>query len=193
MIMSLPSLIIMTHIWLLHLLMVIVPLAWRVASWLHVPSPSVIGMLSLIVVKGSPFCYAHVSSRNVVFDLVSINASLSACLPHRSFYMAGRVISLSWPGLFLFPSPVRFSILGLQGYSLPLQSGNCSKCVQLSHIESISCFLFFYLPFFLCPVPWGLFYVLMFLSCECFFLLLSACQVHALPYFLSPEHHVCLV
>ena len=50
MIMSLPSLITIAQICVSHPLMVIVPLAWRVASWLQVPSPNVICMFLFIVV-----------------------------------------------------------------------------------------------------------------------------------------------
>ena len=136
--------------------MVIVPLAWRVASWLHVPSPNVIGMFSSIVVMWRLFCRAHVSLMNVVLAPVLISASPTACLPHGSFKIAGRVISLSRPGLPLFPGLVYFLILGLRGYSLPLRSGNCNKYVRLSHTESISCFPSFYLSSASYPVPWGL-------------------------------------
>ena len=50
MIMFLPSLITIAQICVLRLLMVIVPLAWRMASWLQVLSPNVIGMFLSIVV-----------------------------------------------------------------------------------------------------------------------------------------------
>ena len=156
MIMSLPSLITIAQICVLRPLMVIVPLAWRVASWLQVPSPNVIGMFLSIVVTWRLFCRAHVSSINVVSAPVSISASLTALLPHGSFQIAGRVISLSRPGLPPFLGLVRFPILGLQGYSLPLRSGNCNKYVWLSHTESISCFPSFYPSSVSYPVPWGL-------------------------------------
>ena len=124
MMMSLPSLITIAQIGVLRPSMVIVPLAWQVASWLHVLSPNVIGMFSSIVLMWRLFCCAHVSSINVVLAPVSISASPTAHLPHESFQIAGRVISLPWPGLSLFSGLVHFLILGLQGYSLPLQSGN---------------------------------------------------------------------
>ena len=136
--------------------MVIVFLAWRVASWLHVPSPNVIGMFLFIIVMWRLFCHAHVSSINVVLALVSINASLTARLPYGSFQIAGRVISLPWPGLPLFPGLVCFPVLGLQGYFLPLRSGNCNGYVRLSLTEHIFCFFFFDPSSALYPVPWGL-------------------------------------
>ena len=156
MIMSLPSLITIAQICISRPLMVIVPLAWRVASWLQVPSPNVIGMFSSIVVTWRLFCCAHVSSINVVLAPVSIRASPTACLPHGSFQIAGRVISLPRPGLPPFPGLDCFPILGLRGYSLPLQSGNCNKYVWLSHTESFSCFPSFYSLSASYPVPWGL-------------------------------------
>ena len=156
MIMSLPSLITITQICVLRPLMVIVPLAWRVASWLQVPSSNVIGMFLSIVVMWRLFCCAHVSSMNVVLALVSISASPTARLPHGPFQIAGRVISLLWPGLPPFSGLVRFPILGLRKYFLPLRSGNCNEYVRLSHTESISCFPFFYPLSASYPVPWGL-------------------------------------
>ena len=156
MIMFLPSLITIAQICMSRPLMVIVPLAWWLASWLHVLSPNVIGMFLFIVVTWRLFCRAHVSSINVVLAPVSINASPTACLPHGSFQIAGRVISFPWPGLSPFPGLVCFPILGLQGYFLPLQSGNCNGYVQLSHIESIFCFPSFYLLSASYPVSWGL-------------------------------------
>ena len=161
MIMSLPSLITIAQICVLRPLIVIVPLAWRVASWLQVSSSNIIGMFLSIVVTWRLLCRAHVSLMNAALAPVSINASPTARLPYGSFQIAGRVISLPWPGLLPFPGLVRFSILGLQGYSLPLQSGNCNKYVRLSHTKSISCFLFFYLSSASYPVPWGLSCVLM--------------------------------
>ena len=161
MIMSLPSLITIVQICVLRPLMVIVPLAWQVASWLQVPSPNVIGMFLFIVVTWRLFCCAHVSSINVVLAPMSISASPTARLPHGSFQIAGRVISLPQPGLPLFPGLVRFLILGLQGYSLLLRSGNCNKYVRLSHTESIFYFLSFYPLSASYPVPWGLSRVLM--------------------------------
>ena len=161
MIMFLPSLITITQICVLRPLMVIVPLAWRVASWLHVLSPNVIGMFLSIVVMWRLFCRAHVSSMNVVSAPVPISASSTAPLPHGSFQIAKRVISLPWPGLPPFPGLVCFLILGLRGYSLPLQSSNCDKYVRLSHTESISCFPSFYPLFASYPVPWGLSHVSM--------------------------------
>ena len=142
-IMFLLSLITIAQIFVLHSSMIIVPLAWRVASWLHVLSPSVIGMFLSIVITWRPFCHVYISSINIVLAPVLINASLTPHLPHGSFQIAGRVISLPWPGFPPFPGLVHFPILGLQGYSLPLQSGNCNRYVRLSHTESISCFLFF--------------------------------------------------
>ena len=156
MIMSLLSLITIAQICVLRPLMVIVPLAWRVALWLQVPSPNVMGMFSSIVVTWRLFCCAHVSSMKTVSAPVSISASLTAYLPHGSFQIAGKVISFPWPRLPPFPGLVRFPILGLQGYSLPLRSGNCNKYVRLSHTESISCFPSFYPSFASYPVPWGL-------------------------------------
>ena len=50
MIMSLSSLVTIAQICVLRPLIVIVPLAWRVASWLQVLSPNVIGMFLSIVV-----------------------------------------------------------------------------------------------------------------------------------------------
>ena len=100
--------------------MVIVPLAWRVASWLQVLSLNVIGILLSIVVKWRLFCCAHVLLMNVVSAPVLISAFLTARLPHGSFQIAERVISLPWPGLPSFPGLVCFPILGLQEYSLPL-------------------------------------------------------------------------
>ena len=160
-IMSLPSLITIAQICVSRPLIVIVPLAWRVASWLQVPSPNVIGMFSSIVVTWRLFCCAYVSLINVVSAPVSISASSTAHLPHGSFQIAGRVISLPQPGLPPFPGLVCFPILGLQGYSLPLWSGNCDKYVWLSHTESISCFFFFYPLSASYPVPWGLSRILM--------------------------------
>ena len=159
MIMSLPSLITIAQICVSRPLMVIVPLAWRVASWLQVLSPNVIGMFLSIVVTWRLFCCAHVSLMNVILALVSISASPTARLPHGSFQIAGRVISLPWPGLPLFPGLVHFPILGLQGYSLPLQNGNCNKYVRLSHTESISCFPSFYSLSASYSVPWDLSHV----------------------------------
>ena len=156
MIMSLPSLITIAQICVLRPSMVIVPLAWRVVSWLHVPSPNVIGMFSSIVVTRRLFCCAHVLSINVILAPVSISVSPTARLPHGSFQIAGRVISLPWPGLPPFLGLVRFSILGLQGYSPPLRSGNCNGYVLLSHTESISCFPSFYPLSASYSVPWGL-------------------------------------
>ena len=154
--MSLPSLITIAQICVLRPLMVIIPLAWRVTSWLQVPSPNIIGMFLFIVVTWRLFCHTHVLSMNVVSAPVLISASPTAHLPHESFQIAGRVISLPQPGLLLFPGLVCFSILGLQGYFLPLRSGNCDKYVRLSHTESISCFLSFYSLSASYPVPWGL-------------------------------------
>ena len=91
--MSLPSLITIAQICVLRPLIVIVPLAWWVASWLHVLSSNVIGMFSSIVVTWRLFCCAHVSLINVVLATVSISASPTARLPHGSFQIAGRVIS----------------------------------------------------------------------------------------------------
>ena len=156
MIMSLPSLITIAQICVLRLIMVIVPLTWRVASWLHVLSPNVIGMFSSVVVTWRLFCHAHVSSINVVLAPVSISDSPTACLPHGSFQIARRVISLHWPGLPPFPGLVRFLILGLQGYSLFLRSSNCNRYARLSHTESIFCFPSFYPLCASYPVPWGL-------------------------------------
>ena len=156
MIMSLPSLITIAQICVSRLLMVIVPLAWRVASWLQVPSFNVIGMFLSIVVTWRLFCRAHISLMNVVLAPVLISASPTARLPHGSFQIAGRVISLPRPGLPLFPGLFCFLILGLQGYSLPLRSGNCNRYVQLSYTESISCFPSFYPLSASYPVPWGL-------------------------------------
>ena len=156
MIMSLPSLITIAQICVLRPLMVIVPLAWRVASWLHVLSPNVIGMSLSIFMMWRQFCRAHVSLMNVVSAPVLISASPTARLPHGCFKIAGKIISLPRPGLPLFPGLVCFPILGLQGYSLPLRSGNCNKYVPLSYTKSISCFLFFYLLSASYPVPWGL-------------------------------------
>ena len=136
--------------------MVIVLLAWRVASWLQVLSPNVIGMFLSIVVMWRLFCCAHVSLMNVVLAPVSISASPTARLPHGSFQIAGRVISLPWPGLPLFPGLVCFPILGLREYSLSLRSGNCNGYVRLSHTESIFCFPSFYPLSVSYPVPWGL-------------------------------------
>ena len=119
MIISLPSLITIAQICVLHPSMIIVSLAWRVASWLHILSHNVIGMFSSIVVTWRLFCCAHVSSINVVLAPVSISASPTARLPHGSFQIAGRVISLPWRGLPPFPGLVRFPILGLQRYSPP--------------------------------------------------------------------------
>ena len=159
MIMSLPSLITITQICVSCLSIVIVFLAWRVASWLHLLSSNVIGIFSSIVVTWSLFCCAYVLLINVILTPVSINASFTACLPHGSIQIAGRVINLPRPGLPSFPSLVRFSILGLQGYSLPLRSGNCNRYVWLSHIESISCFPFFNPLSASYPVPWDLSHV----------------------------------
>ena len=156
MIMSLPSLITIAQICVSRPLMVIVPLAWRVASWLQVLSPNVIGMFLSIVVTWRLFCHAHVSSMNVVSAPVSISASSTTRLPYGSFQIAGRVISLPWPRLPSFPGLVCFPILGLQGYSLPLQSSNCNKYVRLSHTKSISCFPSFYPLSASYPVQWGL-------------------------------------
>ena len=156
MIMTLPSLITIAQICMLRLLMVIVPLAWRVASWLHVLSPNVIGMFLSVVVMWRLFCCVYVSLINVILAPVLISASPTACLPHESFQIAGRVISLPEPGLPLFSSLVCFPILGLQGYSLPLQSGNCNKYVRLSYTESIFCFPFFYPLSASYSVPWSL-------------------------------------
>ena len=50
MITSLPSLITIAQICVLRLLMIIVPLAWWVAFWLHVPFSNVISMFLSIVV-----------------------------------------------------------------------------------------------------------------------------------------------
>ena len=159
MIMSLPSLITIVQNCVSHPLIVIVLLAWRVAAWLQVSSPNVIGMFLSIVVTWRLFCCAHVSLINVVSAPVSISASPTAHLPHGSFQIAGRVISLPRPRLLPFPGLVRFPILGLQRYSLPLRSGNCNRYVQLSHTESISCFPFFYLSSASYPVPCGLSHV----------------------------------
>ena len=156
MIMSLPSLITIAQICESHPSMVIVPLAWRVAPWLHVLSSNIIGMFLSIVMMWRLFCRANVSLINIVSALVSISASPTACLPHESFQTAGRVISLHWPRLLSFPSLVRFLILGLRGYSFFLRSGNYNEYVRLSHIESISCFSSFYLLSASYPVPWGL-------------------------------------
>ena len=113
-------------------------------------------MFLSIVVTWRLFCRAHVSLINVVLAPVSISASPTALLPHGSFQIARRVISLPWPGLPPFPGLVRFLILGLQGYSLPLRSGNCDKYVRFSYTESIFCFLSFYSSSASYPVPWGL-------------------------------------
>ena len=156
MIMSLPSLITIAQICVSRPLMVIVPLAWRVVSWLQVPSPNIIGMFLSIVVMWRLFCRAHVSLMNVVLASVSISAFPTARLPHGSFQIAGRIISLPQPGLPSFPGLVRFPILGLQGYSLPLRSGNCDGYVRLYHTKSISCFPFFYSSSASYPVLWGL-------------------------------------
>ena len=164
MIMSLPSLITIAQICVSCLSIVIVPLAWRVASWLHVLSPNVIGMFSSIFVMWRLFCCAHVSSINVVLAPVLISTSPTARLPHGSFQIAGRVISLPWPGLPPFPGLVCFPILGLRGYSLPLQSGNCNGYVWLSHTKSIFCFPSFYLLSASYSVPWGLLRVPMLLA-----------------------------
>ena len=153
--MSLPSLIIIAEICVLRPSIVIVPLAWRVASWLHVLFPSVIGMFLSIIVTWKLFCCVHISSINVVLAPVSVNASLTARLPHGSFQIAGRVISLPRPRLRPFPGLVCFPILGLQGYSLFLRSGNCNKYVRLSYTESISCFPSSYPLSASYPVPWG--------------------------------------
>ena len=99
---------------------------------------------------------SHVSSINVVLAPVLISASPTAHLPHVSFQIAGKVISLLWPGLPPFLGLVCFPILGLQKYSLSLQSGNCNRYVRLSHTESITCFPSFYLLSASYPVPWGL-------------------------------------
>ena len=157
--MSLPSLITIAQICMSRPLMVIVPLAWRVASWLHVLFPIVIGMFLSIVVMWRLFCRAYVSLMNVVSAPVSINVSPTARLPHGSFQIAGKVISLPRPGLPPLPGLVRFPVLGLQGYSLPLQSRNCNKYVRLSLTESISCFPSFYPLFVSYPAPWGLSHV----------------------------------
>ena len=164
MIMSLPSLITIAQICVLRSSIVIVSLSWRVVSWLHILSPSVIGMFSFIVVTWRLFCCTHVSSINVVLAPVSISVSLTARLPHGSFQIAGRVISLPQPGLPPFPGLVHFLILSLQGYSLPLQSGNCNGYVQLSYTESISCFPSFYPLSVSYPVPWGFSHVPMLLA-----------------------------
>ena len=156
MLMSLPSLITIAQICMLRPLMVIVPLAWRVASWLQVLSPNIIDMFSSIVMTWRLFCRAYVSSMNVVSASVLISASPTARLPYGSFQIAGRVISLPQPGLSPFPGLVCFPILGLQGYSVPLRSGNCKEYVRLSHTGSISCFLFFYPLSASYSVPWGL-------------------------------------
>ena len=177
--MSLLCLMTIAQICILRPLMVIVPLAWRVAFWLQVPSPNVIGMFLSIVVTWRLFCCAHVSSINVVSAPVSISASPTARLPHGSFQIAGRVISLPWPGFPLFPGLVHFPNLGLQGYSLPLRSSNCNKYVWLSHTESISCFPFFYPLSASYPVPWSLSHVPMlpawWVPLRAFFRLLSTC------------------
>ena len=113
-------------------------------------------MFLSIVVTWRLFCCAHVSSTNVVSAPVLISASPTACLPHESFQIAGRVISLLWPWLPLFPGLICFPILSLQGYFLPLQSSNCDKYVWFSHTENISCFPSFYPLSASYPVPWGL-------------------------------------
>ena len=118
-------------------------------------------MFSSIVVMWRLFCCAHVSSMNVVSAPVLISASPTASLPHGSFQIAGRVISLPWPWLPPFPGLVCFPILGLRRYSLPLRSGNCNKYVWLSYTESISCFPSFYPLYASYPIPWGLSCVLM--------------------------------
>ena len=156
MILSLPSLITIAQICMLRPLMVIVPLAWRVASWLQVLSPNIIDMFLSIVMTWKLICCAHVSSINVVSAPVSISASPTACLPYGSFQIAGRVISRPRLGLTPFPGLVHFPILGLREYFLPLQSNNCNKYVWLSHTESIFCFPSFYPLSASYPVPWGL-------------------------------------
>ena len=156
MIMSLSSLITIAQICMSRPSMVIIPLAWRVASWLHILSPSIVGMFSSIVVTWRPFCCVYVLLINVVLALVLINASPTVCLPHGSFQIAGRVISLPRPELPPFPGIVHFPILGLREYFLPLRSSNCNKYVRLFHTESISCFPSFYLSSASYPVPWGL-------------------------------------
>ena len=156
MIMFLPSLITIAQICVLRPSMVIVLLAWWVASWLYVLSPNVIDMFLFIIVMWRLFCCAHVSLINVFSAPVLISTSPTARLPHSSFQMARRVISLPWPGLPPFPGLVRFLILGLQGYFLPLRSNNYNKYVWLSHTESISCFPSFYSLSASYPVPWGL-------------------------------------
>ena len=155
-IMFLPSLITIAQFCVLRPSIIIVPLPWWVATWLHVLSSNVIGMFLSIVMTWRLFCRAHVLLINVVLAPVLINAFPTARLPHGSFQIAKRVISLPWPGLPPFPSLVCFPILGLQGYSLSLRSGNCNGYVRLSHTESISCFLSFYLSSASYPVPWGL-------------------------------------
>ena len=133
---------------------------WRkgttVASWLHIPSSNVIGLFSSIVVMWRLFCRAHILSINVVLTPVSISAFPTTHLPHGSFQIAGKVITLPWPGLFSFSGLVCFPILGLRGYSLPLQSSNCNGYVRLSHTESIFCFSSFYLLSASYPGPWRL-------------------------------------
>ena len=154
--MSLSSLITIAQICVLRPSIVIVSLTWRVASWLHVLFPNVIGMFSFIVVMWRLFCCAHVSLINVVLAPVLISAFPTARLPHGSFQIAGRVISLLWPRLPPFPGLVGFLILGLRDYSLPRRSGNCNRYVWLSYTESISCFPSFYPLSASYPVPWGL-------------------------------------
>ena len=156
MIMSLPSLITIAQICVSRPLIVIVPLAWQVASWLQVPTSNVIGMFLSIVVTWRLFCRSHISLMNVILAPVSISAFPTACLPHGSFQIAGRVISLPRPGLPPFSGLVCFLILGLRGYSLPLRSGNCNGYVRLSHTESISCFPSLYPLSASYPVSWGL-------------------------------------
>ena len=164
MIMFLPSLITIAQICVSRPSMVIVPLAWRVASWLQGPSPNIIGMFLSIVVMWRLFCRAHVSSMNVVSAPVSISASPTAHLPRESFQIAGRIISLPQPRLPPFPGLVRFPILVLQEYFLTLRSRNCNGYVRLSHTESISCLPFFYPLSASYPVPWGLSRVSMLLA-----------------------------
>ena len=155
-IMSLLSLITIAQICVSRPSMIIVLLAWQVASWLHDPSPNVVGMFPSIVVTWRLFCCVHVLLINVVLAPVSISASPTARLPHGSFQIAERVISLPWPRLPPFPGLVHFPILSLQEYSLLLRSGNCNKYVRLSHTKSNFCFLSFYPLFASYPVPWGL-------------------------------------
>ena len=189
MIMSLPSLITIAQICMSRPSIVIVPLAWRVAFWLHVLSSNVTCMFLSIVMMWRLFCRANVSSINVVLAPVSISASPTAHLSHRSFQMAGRVISLPRPGLLPFPGLVRFPILGMQRYSLPCGAAIATNMSGFPTLKAFPAFLLF-----ICCLHHIQFHgvCLVSLCCllsRCHFVPLSACQVNALSYFLSPEHH----